>query len=388
MNSVLIGNIGCMISGRIETPIIKADSIYIDGGFIKEIGTGRREADLVVDANGLTLAPGLIDGHVHLSMGDWTPVQNCTNWISNYLHGGITSMVSAGELHLPGLPIDNPDPAVFSAVARVTRACYDNFRPGGVKVEAGTLLLVPGFSERDFKDIAQVGSKLVKFIFYPYGKDPEEQSRYRSWAKQYGLKVKIHSGGVSRSGVSRPAGAKVILDIDPDIAGHINGGPIPPSIPDIEKIITDCNAYLELAYCGNPAVALKVLDIARAFDQLHRIILGSDTPSGTGVTPRAMLRIMGIAATAAGVEPEQAVCMATGSVAKAHNLNTGFIEPGMPADLVLLGRIEGSVGATAMEALKSGNLLGISMVFIDGKAVIKDRSRQTPPPEKGAVIVQ
>ena len=127
----------------------------------------QKDADLVIDAMQNTVAPGLIDGHVHLSLGDWTPVQNCTNWISNYLQCGITRVVSAGELHLPGLPIENPDPRVFTALARLTRACYDNYRPAGMKVEAGTLLLVPGLKESDFADLAEIGGKLVKFIFYP-----------------------------------------------------------------------------------------------------------------------------------------------------------------------------------------------------------------------------
>ena len=208
-----------------------------------------------------------------------------------------------------------------------------------------------------------------------------------SWAGKYGLKVKIHSGGVSRSGVSRPADARVVLDIEPDIAGHINGGPIPMSIPDMERVVSESRAYLEVAYCGNAYQALKLMEMAVKQDQLERVILGSDTPSGTGVTPRAMLRIMAIVATEEGVEPEQAVCMATGSPALAHDLDSGFIEVGKPADLIILGKIQGSAGTNALEALKAGNLLGVSMAVIDGRLVIRDRSRQTPPPEVGAVIV-
>lgn len=387
MSSVLIKNIGHLVSGDIARPLLEADSLYIEDGVFKEIGASRDDADLVIDARGNTVAPGLIDSHVHPSLGDWTPVQNCTNWISNYLHGGITRMVSAGELHLPGLPIDDPDPCVFRSLALVTRACYDRYRPSGVKVEAGTMLLVPGLEEDDFAAVARAGSKLVKFIFYPYGADPDEQARYLQWARQYGLKVKIHSGGVSRSGVSRPADAELILSLNPDIAGHINGGPIPPSEADMERVLHESECYLEVAYCGNAALAVRLVESAARQGQLHRVILGSDTPSGTGVTPRAMLRIMAIVATAQGVTPEQVLCMATGSVAAAHNLDSGFIRQGYPADLVILGRIQGSAGADALEALACGNLLAVSMALIDGQLVIRDRSRQTPPPETGAVIV-
>ena len=387
MGSILIYNAGLMISGDVNDPVVRADSLFIEDGVFKEIGTARTEADTVIDANGLTLAPGLIDSHVHLSFGDWTPVQNCTNWISNYMQCGTTRMVSAGELHLPGLPIDKPIPEVFRSLALVTRCCYDNYRPAGVKVEAGTLLLVPGMTEEDFAKVAEAGSKLVKFIFYPYGDDPEEQANYLKWARKHGLKVKIHSGGVSRSGVTKEADADLILSMGVDIAGHINGGPIPPSVEDVKRIVDEGSCYMELAYCGNAGLAVKTAEWAAKNGCLDRLILGTDTPSGTGVTPRGLLRIMALAATAEGVKPEQAVCMATGSAAKAHNLDSGFIAEGKPADLVILGRITGSAGKDAMGALELGNLMAVSMACIDGKMVISDRSKQTPPPEIGAVMV-
>ena len=303
MSSVLIQNIGALISGDIASPRLDADSLYIEDGVFQEIGGEQKDADLVIDAMGNTVAPGLIDSHVHLSFGDWTPVQNSTNWISNYMQCGTTRMVSAGELHLPGLPIDRPDPEVFRSLALVTRACYDNYRPAGVKVEAGTLLLVPGLKESDFEAVAKAGSKLVKFIFYPYGDNPKEQAQYCEWAHKYGLKVKIHSGGVSRSGVSKTADAELILALRPDIAGHINGGPIPPSEEDIQRIVREGSCHLELAYCGNARLAVKTAEWALEAGQIHRLILGTDTPSGTGVTPRGLLRIMALAASAQGRDP-------------------------------------------------------------------------------------
>ena len=80
------------------------------------------------------------------------------------MHGGVTALISAGELHLPGLPLP-PDARTALSVAIVTKRCYDNLRPSGVKVHAGTLLLVPGLTEKDFDEIASLGIKLVKFIF-------------------------------------------------------------------------------------------------------------------------------------------------------------------------------------------------------------------------------
>jgi enamidase len=386
MSSVLIHDIGALVSGDLARPLLAAESIFIEDGRIMEVGTGRTSADLVVDARSELVAPGLIDGHVHPGFGDFSPVQNSTNWVTAYLHGGVTRMVSAGELHLPGLPLDRPDPAVFRSLAVLTRACYDRFRPAGVKVEAGTLLLTPGLAEADFEAVARAGSRLVKFIFYPYGDDPAEQANYLAWARARGLRVMIHSGGVSRSGVSRPAGAEVILGLGPDIVGHANGGPIPMAWPELERVAAESPAWLELAYCGNFVLAQRLTGLMLKRGELSRLCLGTDTPSGTGVTPRGMLRLLALVAAVPGVAPEEALCLATGNVALAHGLDSGFIREGAPADLIILGRIQGSAGADALEALKLGNLLGLSLAFIDGRPVIRDRSLQTPPPERGAVI--
>ena len=168
MASILIKNIGTLVTGKLEEPLRQADSIYIEDGLICAMGNGLNQAaDQTIDANGITAIPGLIDSHSHPSIGEYTPAQNSLSWITNYMHGGVTALVSAGELHLPGLPLP-PDARTALSVAIVTKRCYDNLRPSGVKVHAGTLLLVPGLTEKDFDEIQALGIKLVKFIFYDY----------------------------------------------------------------------------------------------------------------------------------------------------------------------------------------------------------------------------
>ena len=147
MATILIKNIGTLVTGDLAAPIRQADSIFIKNGLIDAIGNGLNpSADQVIDAHGITAIPGLIDSHSHPSIGEYTPAQNSLGWITNYMHGGVTSLISAGELHLPGLPLP-PDARTALSVAIVTKRCYDNFRPSGVKVHAGTLLLVPGLTE-------------------------------------------------------------------------------------------------------------------------------------------------------------------------------------------------------------------------------------------------
>jgi len=386
MKSILIYNIGTLVTGDIRDPLAQADSIYIESGHFVEIGAARRNADILINANGLLVTPGLIDGHVHPTIGDFTSAQNSTSWVTHYLHGGLTRMVSAGELHYPGLPLDRQDPRLYKGLARLTKNCYDRERPSGVKIDAGTLLLTQGLTEADFDEMVELGSKCVKFIFYPYGKVPGEDEQYVRWAKEKGLVVKIHSGGVSRSGVSVPAGADLILRLKPDVVGHINGGPIPMSFNDMDRIIDESDLWLEISYAGNYGAAVHVAKRVWERGELDRVCLGSDTPAGTGVAPRGILRTMALVASLGGIPPELTICLATGNVARAHHLDSGFIRSGKPADLVIMGRIEGCQAGDELGVLTTGDLLGVSMVIIDGKIVVRERSFQTPPPEKKAVI--
>ena len=383
MASLLVKNIGILVTGRLERPLREADSIFIRDGVVQAIGKGLSQAaDHVIDANGITAIPGLIDSHSHPSIGEYTPAQNSLSWITNYMHGGVTALISAGELHLPGLPLP-PDARTALSVAIVTKKCYDNLRPSGVKVHAGTLLLVPGLSEKDFDEIQSLGIKLVKFIFYDYSLLPNgEAERYVSWAHTRGIKVKIHSGGVSRSGVSQVAGFDMVQKIKPDIIGHITGGPIPMAEEDMIRIARETESFMEICTSGNYRLALSLAREVKAKNLHHRVLIGTDTPGGTGVVPRGILREIAFLSSVGEIEPEKTICMATGNVGRAHDLNLGILEEGRPADLVLMHKITGSVAKNALDSFAKGDLPGISYVIIDGEVRVAGRSQQTPPPER------
>ena len=128
MDSILIKNIGALVTGNLDSPLREADSIYIEEGVIREIANGlTHSAETVIDARGITAIPGLIDSHSHPTFGDFTPAQNALSWITHYMHGGVTSIISAGELHLPGLPLP-PDPRTALSLALVAKRCWDNLR--------------------------------------------------------------------------------------------------------------------------------------------------------------------------------------------------------------------------------------------------------------------
>ena len=63
-------------------------------------------------------------------------------------------MVSAGEVHVPGLPDDRVG---IKAMAIAAQRAYSRARPSGVKVIAGSPLLNNEFEESDFRELAQQG---------------------------------------------------------------------------------------------------------------------------------------------------------------------------------------------------------------------------------------
>lgn len=125
-----------------------------------------------------------------------------------------------------------------------------------------------------------------------------------------------------------------------------------------------------------------VVDELTARGRLERLTMGTDTPGGTGVIPRGMMRALCFLASVCEVDPVTAVAAATGQTARAHGLNTGVIAEGMPADLLVLGPITGSMARDGLECLALGDLPGIATVLVDGRPLVPTRSEQTPPPSR------
>jgi enamidase len=385
--TVLIKNIGEFFTGDLARPNAPVKSILIADGKIAALDPAddkANAADKVLDAAGGAVIPGLVDGHVHPMFGEWTPAQDTIGWIGNYLHGGTTSMISAGELHFPGIDYDKLTPELVTSIAVVAAATTGRVRWSNVKLYAGTALLVAGMTEGHFDRLAASGVKWVKFLFYPFSDDTTEAKNYVKWAHARGMRVKVHTGGVSRSGASVVCGYKILSWLQPDVAAHVSGGPIPMSDEDIDMVVDNTSFALEVCSSNNYRSTARL--VARMIEkkQLHRLTLGTDTPGGTGVIPRGMLRNVLYFASMCNLTPGQAIAVATGNTARAHGVDVGLLEVGRPADLVLCGSITGSAGTTLGHAIAHGDLPGITHIMIDGEFVVTERSQQTPPPTKRA----
>jgi enamidase len=187
---------------------------------------------------------------------------------------------------------------------------------------------------------------------------------------------------VSRSGLSQICGYDILSWLKPDIAAHISGGPIPMSDADLDRVIDESTFALEICSSGNYGSTKRAVERIHRKGQLDRLTLGTDTPGGTGVIPRGMLRNVCYLASVCGVPAGEAIAVATGNTAKAHGLDVGILAPGRPADIVVCGPVEGSAGSSVGDAIAHGDLPGIAYVIADGEIVVSGRSRQTPPPQR------
>ena len=383
---LLIRNIGLLLSGDIGQPILDADAVVAVGGRITAVGRlsdiDAEGATTVIDAHGCALAPGLIDSHVHPVAGDWTPRQSQMNWIESTLHGGVTTMISAGEVHTPGRP---RDVVGLKAMAVFAQRAFTAFRPGGMKIHAGAPVIEPGMEEHDFKELADAGVRLLGEVGLGGVKDGPTARRMVAWARQYGIQSTIHTGGPSIPG-SGLIDAAMVLEADTDVVGHVNGGHTALPDREIRCICEGCRRGLELVHNGNERAALFTLRTAREMGQLERVILGTDGPAGSGVQPLGILRMVAMLSSLGDVAPEVAFCFATGNTARVRALDTGLIEVGRAADFVLLDRAQHSAGRDLLDSVRLGDLPGVGMVVIDGTPRI-GRSRNTPPADKVPEVV-
>jgi len=375
---LVIRDIGLLLSGDLARPILDADTIVADGGLITAVGKARdvdtSGAATVISARGTAVAPGLIDSHVHPVFGDWTPRQQQLNWIDSFLHGGVTSMVSAGEVHLPGRPRDIVG---VKALAITAQRAFANFRPGGVKVHAGAPVLEQGMVEDDFKELAAAGVTLLGEVGLGGVKAGDEAKRMVAWARKYGIRSTIHTGGPSIPG-SGLIDKDVVLEADADVIGHINGGHTALPLDQIRALCEGCGRAIEIVHNGNEKAALYALRTAGELGQLERVILGTDSPAGSGVQPLGILRMIAMLSSLGDVPAEQAFCFATGNTARLRALDGGLIEVGRAADFVILDRAQHTAGKTLLDSVRLGDLPGVGMVVIDG-VVRTGRSRNTPP---------
>ena len=378
-----ICNIAKILSGDIAAPVSAGDTIIVDDGKVVAVGSGGNVAacDVAIDAGGMMAMPGLIDSHVHITFGDYTPRQKTVGFLESYIHGGVTSCISASEVHVPGRP---RDPAGVKALAIAAKKSFEHYRPGGMRVHAGSVILEPGLSDADFAEMAAQGVWLAKAGFGAFP-TPYEYAPYVAMARRHGLVTMVHTGGSSIPG-SAGIWADHVLKMRPHVSYHVNGGPIAMPDADFPPLVNESDIAMQVCTAGNLRTALLVAKLLRQAGQDERLLIATDTPTGSGVMPLGMLYTMSHLVALAGVEPEIAVAMATGNNAKVYRLNAGVIAAGRDADIVLVDACLGGSQNDALSALRNGDIMGVGAVITNGVPRFVGRSRNTPETVRKAKV--
>jgi len=378
--SLAVVNIGDSHRGSLDGAPIPGDAVVCEDGAIAWIGrsgdVARGDVRTLVDAGGAALVPGFIDSHVHLAFGDYTPRQRTVGFLESYLHGGVTTAISASEVHVPGRPTDV---AGVMALAVAAQRAYQDYRPGGVRAYGGSVILEPGLEERHFRELREAGVWLAKAGFGSFTRAEDYVATVRA-ARQAGLKVMCHCGGASIGGTLEVIDAELLLAMRPDVLGHVNGGPTSLSPEDGERLVREATeSALQLVHAGNLRSAIHLAGLAIATGQESRLLIASDTPTGTGVIPLAILRSMAELVSLGPLSPAVALAAATGNVSQTYGLAEGILDVGRPADLLLIDAPVGSQAADWRAALAVGDLPAVGLAVTAGK-IRFTRSRNTPPP--------
>ncbi|WP_315835246.1 amidohydrolase family protein [Bradyrhizobium prioriisuperbiae] len=384
---IALVNIGRIVSGDWREPVVAGDCIVCDGGAIQHVGSADKTAlagcDVIIDAAGTTAIPGLIDSHVHITFGDYTPRQRTVGFLESYLHGGVTTAISASEVHVPGRP---KDPAGVKALAVAARRCFETYRPGGMRVHAGAVILEPGLTRADLAEIRQQGVWLAKAGFgaFPTPYDYEETI---AWARELGMITLVHTGGASIPG-SSGIWADHLLRLRPHVSFHTNGGPIAMPDADYPRLVYESDMALQVCTAGNLRTTLLCARLLTEADAFARLLVATDTPTGSGIMPLGMLYTISHLASLAGIAPELAIAAATGNNARVYGLNSGVIAPGRDADVILIDACAGGSKNDACAALANGDIAAVGAVISDGVPRFVGRSRNTPQTMHPVVVAE
>ena len=382
-----IVNLGVILTGDWREPLAPGNSIVMDEGRIVHVGTAAASqiaaCDVVIDADGATAIPGLIDSHVHITFGDYTPRQRMVGFLESYVHGGTTTSISASEVHVPGRP---KDPEGVKALAVAAMKCFENYRPGGMRVCAGSVILEPGLKEQDFEELARKGVWLAKAGFGAFD-TPFDYAPLVRWAKQHGMITTVHTGGASIPG-SSGIWADHLIAMQPDVSFHVNGGPIAMPDRDFPRLVQDTSIALQVCTAGNLRTCLWTAQLLKDAGQFERLLVATDTPTGSGVMPLGMLYTISHLASLAKIPVEWAIAAATGNNAEVYRLNSGYLRPGRDADVVVIDACAGGSQDNALDALRNGDIAAVAAVVSDGIPRFVGRSRNTPGSIKNVRVAE
>jgi enamidase len=253
---------------------------------------------------------------------------------------------------------------------------FENYRPGGMRVCAGSVILEPGLEESDFAELARKGVWLAKAGFGAF-ETPFEYAPMIGWAKKHGMITTVHTGGSSIPG-SSGIWADHLIAMQPHVSFHVNGGPIAMPDRDFPRLVDETTIALQVCTAGNLRTCLWTAELLKGAGHFERLLIATDTPTGSGIMPLGMLYTISHLSSLAKIPVEWAIAAATGNNADVYRLNSGYLRPGRDADVVVIDACAGGSQDTALDALRNGDIAAVAAVVSDGVPRFVGRSRNTP----------
>jgi imidazolonepropionase-like amidohydrolase len=355
---------------------IAAGDILISGGLIAEVGTGL-DGDEHVDVSGLTLAPGFIDCHVHVTSSGVDFLRNLQRPFSYQffeaaanlratLDCGITTVRDAGGADLgvqravaDGL-IEGPQLRIAITVLSQTAGHGDGWLPSGISTVKGVphpgrpagIVDGPEEMRKRVREIVRAGADVIKVctsggVLSP--RDSPQHAHYRpdelavlvAEATAAGLPVMAHAQATDgiknaiRAGIGSIEHGIYLDDEAIDMMLSAGTWLVPTLIAPI--------AVLEAAGQGSQlpdGVAAKARDVIAAHSESFsravaagvKIAMGTDSGVGPHGQNLRELPLM----EAGGMTPAQVLTATTSSAAELLGLagQAGVLAPGHRADIV------------------------------------------------------
>ena len=125
---------------------------------------------------------------------------------------------------------------IVKALAVAAFKCFENYRPGGMRVHGGSLLLEPTLEPEDC-GTAPEGSLACESGLW-FGEHTFRLRAAGARAQQAGFIVNAHTRDASIS-LANSIHGEHLLAIRPDIAFHVNVGPIVMPEEDFERVVKE-----------------------------------------------------------------------------------------------------------------------------------------------------
>ena len=200
------------------------------------------------------------------------------------------------------------------------------------------------------------------------------------WCRARGIRIKVHTGGVSRSGRQQMCGYNILSWLQ---AGHRRPHQRRAD-PDERRGYRHGHRYhrFALEICSSRQLPLDQTRASTAArkNQLHRLTLGTDTPGGTGVIPRGMLRNICYFASMCSVTPGEAIAIATGNTATRAWPRCRRSGARQAGGHMVCGPVKGSAGTTHRRRHRARRPAGHRLCDCRWR----DRGQRPQPPDAAA----